>query len=299
MAQQDVTYGLIQRPRPSDGAAAATSNGRGSSREAILDREAQVLKEDLNDLPPEASLEAYEAMPVEAFGEALFRGMGWVEGRAVGRNTKEEVKATELVRRPQRLGLGAAPAPEQPKKKIHRPGAECAAREARQRIRPPRVVRSPTHPPLPHFQTAAGEAKERKDLVYVDPNGVERAQKPVGAALSERRKEGVHPGKRMRVAGGRHSGLTCEVLSLEPKEEGRSARARVRLLPSHESVSVRCSELEEERGSGSGSGSGGAQREAEERRRGGSSQQKRGREEKGAPPTREPEERPWLVPSIR
>lgn len=92
-------------------------------------------------LPPEADLDAYSAMPVEQFGMALLRcahaccslpscgcvvqaragggqqrrvpppnrlllllhaclcrGMGWEEGRAIGRNAKEEVKAKELVR---------------------------------------------------------------------------------------------------------------------------------------------------------------------------------------------------------
>jgi G patch domain/KOW motif-containing protein len=122
-AQGDVTYGLIQRQRPDGAGPSATGGGgRGRDREAILDREADVLKSDLADLPPEASIEAYEAMPVEAFGEALMRGMGWSEGRAVGRTAREEVLAKELVRRPQRLGLGAAPVPELPKKKVARPG---------------------------------------------------------------------------------------------------------------------------------------------------------------------------------
>lgn len=34
--------------------------------------------------------------------------------------------------------------------------------------------------------------------------------------------EGAHPGKTMRVVEGRHSGLLCEVVALEPREEGRS-----------------------------------------------------------------------------
>lgn len=51
------------------------------------------------------------------------RGMGWTEGRSIGRNAKEEVQAKELVRRPQRLGLGAAPAPpEKKEKKYIKPG---------------------------------------------------------------------------------------------------------------------------------------------------------------------------------
>jgi hypothetical protein len=108
------------------------------------------------------------------------RGMGWTEGKALGRNGKEEVKAKELVRwvlvelmaqmsaacgqsapvaaaaascrccrrlkrrlpcmsawlpcllrcrRPQRLGLGAAPAPEQQQKKYIKPGGQ-AGRQA-------------------------------------------------------------------------------------------------------------------------------------------------------------------------
>ena len=35
-----------------------------------------------------AGLDAYEAMPVELFGEAMLRGMGWEEGRCVGKNSK-------------------------------------------------------------------------------------------------------------------------------------------------------------------------------------------------------------------
>lgn len=50
------------------------------------------------------------------------RGMGWQEGRAIGRSGKGEVIAKELVRRPQRLGLGATPAAETNQKKYIKPG---------------------------------------------------------------------------------------------------------------------------------------------------------------------------------
>ena len=43
------------------------------------DWETEQFKEDVAALPDVASLEAYEAMPVEAFGEAMLRGMGWSE----------------------------------------------------------------------------------------------------------------------------------------------------------------------------------------------------------------------------
>ena len=110
------------------------------------------------------------------------RGMGWTEGKALGRNGKEEVKAKELVRwvlvelmaqmpaacgqpapvaaaaascrccrrlkrrlpcmsawlpcllrcrRPQRLGLGAAPAPEQQQKKYIKPGGQAGRQAGR------------------------------------------------------------------------------------------------------------------------------------------------------------------------
>ena len=39
----------------------------------------------------EADLEAYEAMPIASFGEAMLRGMGWKEGMSVGRNVPKEV----------------------------------------------------------------------------------------------------------------------------------------------------------------------------------------------------------------
>lgn len=40
----------------------------------------------------EADLEAYEAMPIASFGEAMLRGMGWREGMSVGRNVPTEVR---------------------------------------------------------------------------------------------------------------------------------------------------------------------------------------------------------------
>ena len=39
--------------------------------------EAESFKRDMAALPDEASLEQYERMPVEDFGAAMLRGMGW------------------------------------------------------------------------------------------------------------------------------------------------------------------------------------------------------------------------------
>lgn len=40
-------------------------------------------------MPDMATEAEYEAIPVEAFGEAMLRGMGWIEGRALGRRDME------------------------------------------------------------------------------------------------------------------------------------------------------------------------------------------------------------------
>ena len=105
----------------------------------------------------------------------------------------QDVKAPEYVRRPQGLGLGAQPAksPSQESKKRRRPGE------------------------------AAGP---KPDLVYIDPaTGLQKNVAPAGAVLTERVRLGVHQGKRMRVSGGRHQGLLCDVLAVDQQ---------VRLLPS-------------------------------------------------------------------
>lgn len=69
-------------------------------------------------------LQAYESMPIEEFGLAMLRGMGWQEGMGVGRNRKN-AQPVEYLRRPERLGLGAqpvAPDPNAGKKKVVKMG---------------------------------------------------------------------------------------------------------------------------------------------------------------------------------
>ena len=39
----------------------------------------------LEGMPDMATVEEYQSIPVEAFGEAMLRGMGWTEGKALGR----------------------------------------------------------------------------------------------------------------------------------------------------------------------------------------------------------------------
>lgn len=53
----------------------------------------------------------------------MLRGMGWQEGKPVGRNAKAVVKPIEYFARPRGLGLGAQPVPEAPSdRKYIKPG---------------------------------------------------------------------------------------------------------------------------------------------------------------------------------
>lgn len=77
-----------------------------------LDRiadEQEKFRADVSARPNVASLNDYERVPVEKFGEGLLRGMGWVPGAPIGANATEVVQVVKFVKRPQGLGLGAQP----------------------------------------------------------------------------------------------------------------------------------------------------------------------------------------------
>ncbi|KAM9038513.1 LOW QUALITY PROTEIN: G-patch domain and KOW motifs-containing protein [Sarcophilus harrisii] len=62
------------------------------------------------DAAPESVGADYEAVPVEAYGLAMLRGMGW-KREGIGRTFKQVVKPRENPLRPKGLGLGASLAP--------------------------------------------------------------------------------------------------------------------------------------------------------------------------------------------
>ncbi|KFH62389.1 hypothetical protein MVEG_11598 [Podila verticillata NRRL 6337] len=85
-------------------------------QENIHADDVEAFQKNLEELPNEATLEDYEKVPVEEFGAALLRGMGW-NGDAKGS------EAIEFNRRPALLGLGARPKePEPITKKYIKPG---------------------------------------------------------------------------------------------------------------------------------------------------------------------------------
>ena len=66
---------------------------------------------DVASRPDMASLDDYAAVPVEEFGAALLRGMGWKEGDVVGKRKNQISKARVVERRPALLGIGAKEVP--------------------------------------------------------------------------------------------------------------------------------------------------------------------------------------------
>ncbi|KAF2854678.1 hypothetical protein T440DRAFT_496061 [Plenodomus tracheiphilus IPT5] len=68
--------------------------------------EEEAFRDDIHNAPEAPTLEAYEAQPIDGFGAALLRGMGWKDGEAFGKNGKT-TKQKEVKRRPALLGIGA------------------------------------------------------------------------------------------------------------------------------------------------------------------------------------------------
>ena len=73
--------------------------------------EDDAFRSDVASRPDMSSLEDYAAVPVEEFGAALLRGMGWKEGEVVGKRKDQVSKPRILERRPALLGIGAKEAP--------------------------------------------------------------------------------------------------------------------------------------------------------------------------------------------
>ncbi|KAF1973966.1 hypothetical protein BU23DRAFT_553638 [Bimuria novae-zelandiae CBS 107.79] len=79
-----------------------------SANDAVIPvvSEEETLRNDLRDAPDAPTLAAYEATPIEGFGAALLRGMGWKGDEAPG---SEKKAPKEIKRRPALLGIGAKP----------------------------------------------------------------------------------------------------------------------------------------------------------------------------------------------
>ena len=59
-------------------------------------------------------MDDYEEMPIEEFGMALMRGMGWKDGEGLGGSRKGIIEPPEIRAQPDGLGLGATPKDKSP-----------------------------------------------------------------------------------------------------------------------------------------------------------------------------------------
>ena len=84
--------------------------GRAKKSELVVPAltEEDVFDNDVKEAPDMATLEDYNRVPVEQFGAAMLRGMGWKDGDGIGLNKGKKQEKSEIPeRRPALLGIGA------------------------------------------------------------------------------------------------------------------------------------------------------------------------------------------------
>jgi hypothetical protein len=97
-------------PRTEDEEAMDALLGRTKKSELMIPAltEEDAFQNDVTEAPDMATLEDYARVPVEQFGAAMLRGMGWKDGDGIGLNKgTKQVKAKIPERRPALLGIGA------------------------------------------------------------------------------------------------------------------------------------------------------------------------------------------------
>ncbi|EKG13430.1 hypothetical protein MPH_09456 [Macrophomina phaseolina MS6] len=119
--EAEATNGAEESAAPAEPAAPKTEDqlaleallGEGKSSGLVVpiaENEEEAFHRDYQLAPDVATLEEYEAVPVEEFGAAMLRGMGWKEGEAIGRRKGQKAVQPRVVeRRPALLGIGAKP----------------------------------------------------------------------------------------------------------------------------------------------------------------------------------------------
>jgi G patch domain/KOW motif-containing protein len=277
----NTTYGLTRMGPKDDDAKAQYENKKKEQDKnknesfigkSLAEKELEAFKEDVEDLPEEASMEAYESMPIEDFGAAMLRGMGWKEGEGVGRNAKSgRADPVEFVPRMGRLGLGADT--------MDVPGATLKKNNDKKILKP-------------------GESREEKTEILVrDPNASRapgmRNVKSIDEKLVKKEELGVKEGKRMYVAKGKHEGLTGRVLKIQ-KADGK---AQFELDSSGEVITLRCSELDEMANAPAPQGD--KKRKSSEDAGNKKSKKPREEEESEGDDDDDDDDAPWLYPSIR
>jgi len=169
--------------------------------------EQEKLRFDIASRPDETPMEAYENIPVEEYGMAMVIGMGFEEGKPIGKNGKGLVEPIEYVPRHHRTGLGAEPKmplPSDIKKKFIKPG----------------------------------ESREPKPTMILpkDADGRQRNYKTLNEELVPYKPNVIAPGASVAIISGLHDGLTGIIKSMDSENA-------VIILPNEELLSVNISDL--------------------------------------------------------
>ncbi|KAJ1026966.1 hypothetical protein NDA16_002259 [Ustilago loliicola] len=119
-------------PSPAAAGPSTASQGAGTDQEALKallagegvgtsntgepliipqESESEILQHDIDSRPEAPTLDDYAATPIDQFGMALLRGMGWKEGMGAGKGGKGPQQAAEPKKRAALLGLGAKERP--------------------------------------------------------------------------------------------------------------------------------------------------------------------------------------------
>jgi len=167
----------------------------------VCKTEDEKFRYDVMHRPESASEEAYEQMPVDSFGAALLRGMGWEEGKPIGLNSRGLITPIEFVARGHRQGLGADRKPE----------------EIRKRKRP--LKQGETNEPPPQM------------VVPKDADGRQRHYRTLDEKLIPHRPGGINVGSLVGIISGVHDGMYARVMAF--LEENM---VRVRFLSEEEVI---------------------------------------------------------------
>jgi G patch domain/KOW motif-containing protein len=108
-AVQEILRGVQEQRNEADGELEAIPLLVRNQAPGIQDArdETEKFKIDVAQRPDECSLDEYSQVPIELFGAALLKGMGWKEGEGIGGTNKGLVEPIVPIPRPAGLGLGA------------------------------------------------------------------------------------------------------------------------------------------------------------------------------------------------
>eukprot|EP00003_Mantamonas_plastica_P015293 TRINITY_DN2597_c3_g1_i2.p1 TRINITY_DN2597_c3_g1~~TRINITY_DN2597_c3_g1_i2.p1 ORF type:complete len:611 (+),score=216.50 TRINITY_DN2597_c3_g1_i2:38-1834(+) len=178
---------LIRKLEEQRRQASKSNNTSGGGGGGMSEQEAEDLKFkiDMMARPDQASLEAYEAVPVSSFGEALMRGMGWKPGQGVGGS--KMVQAVEFVPRPNRAGLGASIS------EVDAPPSHYKSKDGRTKKR---IVKQ-------------GESRESQKVMVLPtgPDGKQRHVRSLDEKLIQAKPSQLGEGVLVEITRGKHKDL--------------------------------------------------------------------------------------------